>query len=536
MESRIKYLKRNLIAQPLFGQWYAWAYLVSPATAAMNIRDRHIKIMKSYVQAPMIHMAACKNPKLTGGPFMDLGGKQVAEVKALLEWTQREQGAMVEFADAVNALSDLLQAEAKGYSVEPLYERVPAPLQGYVELVYDLYNHPNFRFIEPLLYRSPYYDPRFQSMALSLVESDHRPFVLSTPVLESEDRIHLRFPFADARWDALFEMERKPADVEALADQLEIPHAQRGLFSTFFTDQPPAAHEPYGGDGARVRYFGHACILLETRHISILADPVISYGYDAELSRYTYADLPDHIDYVLITHNHQDHVLLETLLKLRHKIGHVVIPRSGGGNLQDPSLRLILEHLGFDNVIELDELRQLSLPGLRITGIPFLGEHCDLDIRTKIAHLVEVDGHKILFAADSCNISPAMYQHLHSMVGDLDVLFLGMECDGAPVSWLYGPLLPKELPRDMDHSRRLAGSNYERARDMVHRFHFKEVYVYAMGMEPWLKYIMAYEYTDQSNPIIASNQLLKECAAAGTVAERLYGEKEILYRKELVQA
>ena len=41
--------------------------------------------------------------------------------------------------------------------------------------------------------------------------------------------------------------------------------------------------------------------------------------------------------------------------------------------------------------------------------------------------------HKLLFAADSCNIEPRLYEHIHRDVGDVDVLFLGMECDGAPL-------------------------------------------------------------------------------------------------------
>ena len=52
-----------------------------------------------------------------------------------------------------------------------------------------------------------------------------------------------------------------------------------------------------------------------------LFDPVLSYTYESEIARYTYADLPDHIDYVVITHNHQDHILLETLLQfLRRRL------------------------------------------------------------------------------------------------------------------------------------------------------------------------------------------------------------------------
>jgi L-ascorbate metabolism protein UlaG (beta-lactamase superfamily) len=279
-----------------------------------------------------------------------------------------------------------------------------------------------------------------------------------------------------------------------------------------------------------MRYFGHACILIETSQVSILVDPLLSYyGYNAELSRFSDMDLPPMIDYVLITHNHQDHILFETLLPLRHRIKHVVVPRGGNGQLQDPSLKLILQQVGFTNVIELEEMGVLQMADCRITGIPFFGEHSDLSIATKICHYLNIDGFKILFAADSCVVEPMLYRHVQKEIGDLDVLFLGMECDGAPLSWLYGPLLTKDLPRDMDASRRLAGSNFERGKALVDIFNPAELYVYAMGQEPWLEFISSIKYTDASNPIVASNALIGQCRERGLLAERLFGEKEILY-------
>jgi len=524
------FLKKNVVAQPLYCNWYAWAYLIAPATAAMNIEGRHLKIMDSYVKAPFIHKAACEDPKMTGGPFMDYNGKRVAEVKALIEKTRGEQGHMVEFSQAIKELTRMLKEEAQGYSLEALYERVPQVLRGYVELFYDLSNSPGFRFIEPLLYKSKYYDERFQSVAFSIVDSDERPFVLSTPILGDADTLMVHKPFRDEAFAAFFNMARIPKTFEEICSLMEVKPEDQPLFRTLFTEEAPEPYEKYSGEGARIRYFGHACLLMETNNVSILTDPVISYGYDTEISRYTYSDIPDEIDYVLITHNHQDHVLLESLIKLRPRIKNIVIPAGGGGSLQDPNLRLILENLGYDNVIELKELQTLKLDGINVTGIPFLGEHCDLDIRTKMAHLVEMDGQKVLFAADTCNIEPMMYKHIHDLTGDVDILFLGMECDGAPLSWLYGPLLSEDIPRDKDHSRRLAGSDYDRAMDLVNRFGVKEVYVYAMGMEPWLKYIMAYEYTDTSNPILASNKLLETCKNNGVKAERLFGLKDFFYQ------
>jgi len=80
----------------------------------------------------------------------------------------------------------------------------------------------------------------------------------------------------------------------------------------------------------------------------------------------------------------------------------------------------------------------------------------------------------------------------------------------------------------MDNSRRLAGSNCEQATRLVDQFNCREVYVYAMGQEPWLTYIMSLKYTEQSRPIIESNKLIDACRERGIVAERLFGEKEIL--------
>jgi hypothetical protein len=62
------------------------------------------------------------------------------------------------------------------------------------------------------------------------------------------------------------------------------------------------------------------------------------------------------------------------------------------------------------------------------------------------------------------------------------------------------------------------------------------VYVYAMGQEPWCEFISSIKYTDESNPIVQSNKLVAICKEQGIVAERLFGEKEILYNKRTLTA
>jgi L-ascorbate metabolism protein UlaG (beta-lactamase superfamily) len=530
MNSKTWYLKPNTVIEPLFDRWYAWPHLISPATAARNVQHRHIKILDSYIQNPAIHSSAVKSPKMKGGPFIDFKGNRVKEAQALRNATQEKQAFQLAFSEALDELNSMLKTIAKGYAMDDLYKKVPEILKGYVELVYDLNNNPSFRLFEKLLYESDLYDESLQSIALWITNNDERPFVLSTPRLDDPEIIHVNIPFRHRAIDALSRMRKTPGSIDEIAKLLDLGDGEMELFKSFFTEEPPQEYDQYNGNKIRMRYFGHACILVETKDISILVDPVISYhGYSTELDRYSDIHLPEKIDYVLITHNHQDHILFETLLPLRHRIGTVVVPNSGSGSLQEPDLKLMLNELGFTNVIELKEFAETGSGNCKITGIPFIGEHSDLDIKTKLCYHVAIGGYSLLFAADSCNVEPQLYKHVCKIVGTVDSLFLGMECDGAPLSWLYGPLLPEELPRDMDHSRRLAGSNYLRAKAMVDVFKPRELYVYAMGMEPWLEFISSIKYTDESNPIVDSNKLIEDCRKNNIVAERLYGEKEMFY-------
>jgi len=534
MHDELMFLKPNLIIEPLVEKWYAWAHLISPATASMNIIGRHLKIMSSYVEAPELHELAVKNPKMLGGPFMDYPETRQNEINDLIRRTNSNQAAQIAFGNAITELNNLLEFKAKGFSLEDLYDQVPELLKGYVELVYDLNNHPSFRFFEPLLYKSEYYNKDAQSIAMWITENDERPFCLSTAKLNEPGVLHLDLPFDHPGIDLLSRMKRIPGNVDELIRILNIPADKQSLFRTFFTPKAHPAYRKYEGNSVRMRYFGHACILIETKSVSVLVDPLINYyGYDSNVNHYSDVDLPDVIDYVLITHNHQDHILLETLLPLRYKIKNLIVPATRSGALQDPNLKLMFNNIGFNNVTEIDELEEIRFKDLTITGVPFTGEHSDLNIRAKMCYHVAIGGSTFLFVADSRVLEPRLYKHVQQMIGNTDVLFLGMECDGAPLTWLYGPLLSKPVSRTDDQSRRLSGSNCEKGMHLVEIFRPKEVYVYAMGQEPWVEFISTVKYTNESNPIVQSDLLIEKCKESGIIAERLYGEKELLYRYKI---
>jgi L-ascorbate metabolism protein UlaG (beta-lactamase superfamily) len=527
MTGKKMYFKQNILAEPLFNQWYAWPYLIPPGSAAMYIANSHIKIMQSFVSAPQVHVSALKNPAMIGGPFINYDVSRAPAIKRLIDKTQTEQKLMLDFAEAVRARDQMLTSEATGYSMEELYPKVPDLLKGYVELVYDLHDNPSIRFLEGLLYKSKFYNTKSQSILLSEINSDTRSFVFSTPRLESDGCLLLNIPFESKALDELFRMKTTPQPIEYIKDALGMADENNGLFNTFFTENVPEPQRHFDGDGVRIHYLGHACIFIETKEVSLLIDPLVSYKYNNEVERHTFTDLPEKIDYVLITHTHQDHMMFETLLQLRHKVRNIIVPRSIGGDLVDPSAKLILRAVGFDNVWELDELEQIEIPGGYIMGCPFLGEHGDLNVRTKLAYYVHLLGKKILAVADSNNVESRLYRHLQEIIGEIDVLFIGMECDGAPMSWLYGPLLTKPMSRKNDQSRRFDGSTCEKGIAIVDILRPKQIYVYAMGQEPWCSFLTSIRYTEVSRPIVESNRLVAECLGKGLTAERLYGCKTI---------
>ena len=522
------YLKPNIKAETLMWNWYAWTYLIPPLTSGCNIVERNLKIMQSYVQFPKIHEQAVKNPDMMGGPFMDLDDKHVGLVKDLIKRTEKDCEIYIRLNNDLKEFQRLLQKEAIGNSLEPFYDKVPESLKGLVELVYDMENHPQVLLIEKLIYNK-YYSTQGQSVSLSPLESDKRPFVMSTPRVITDNELNIKIPFINSVWDELFKAKQELTNVKELAIKLNIHSDDIEYFESLFTDKAPEDKKDrdYKGEGVRVRYFGHATILLQTKDVSIMTDPVISYDIPGSSgNRYTYADLPDTIDYLLLTHNHQDHIMFESLLQIRHKVKTILVPRNRKGALEDPSIKLILNQIGFNDVVEIDNLESIDIPDGEIMGTPFLGEHSDLNIQAKTAHFVKLKNKKFLLAADSNNLSPEMYEYLFDYLDGIDVLFLGMECDGAPLTWLYGPLLSQPLKRSFDNERQLSGSNYERAWVLAKESKCSQAYVYAMGMEPWLTYIMALQYQEDSIQITESNKFVETCKENNIQSERLFMKKE----------
>jgi len=131
----------------------------------------------------------------------------------------------------------------------------------------------------------------------------------------------------------------------------------------------------------------------------------------------SFHDLPDHIDWVFLTHNHQDHFSVELLLQLRTRIGCILVPRNNPNCVADPSMRLALESMGFDSAQIMDWMDSVAIAGGTITSIPFFGEHADLDIASKHGMHLRIKDRTFLFLADSDCKDPKLYQRVLDRLG-----------------------------------------------------------------------------------------------------------------------
>jgi L-ascorbate metabolism protein UlaG (beta-lactamase superfamily) len=518
------YLKQNTKIEPLVSRWYAWGHLISPAQRALNVAYRQIPMLKSFVSNPGVHEAASKNPALYGGNFLELRRQDVPAVQMLLRHMLNKETASIQFAEDLMKLDRAMQKSDKGMSLDHHYENLPDLLAGLTEVSYDMNNHSMPRLIEELLYGTPLDLAAEHEISFCTTADDARHFFLNTPRLNTGGRMSIPMSFDDRRLDLLGLSRIDPVPLDELASAFGMKDEETDTFQGFFTAEPPVRNQPeYAGDGIRVRYFGHACVLLQTRNVSILVDPFLTWDQDDTASRLTFHDLPDFIDFVFLTHNHQDHFCAEALLQLRKRVGCVLVPRNNPYNIADPSMKLALRRLGFHNVRIMDPMDCLEFQDGAITSLPFYGEHADLSISSKHAMHVDLKGKTFMFVADSDAKDAVLYRRLAERLGKVDHLFVGMECDGAPLNWLYSPYLSTPIGRKEDESRRLSGSDADHALRIVEQMGCKTAHVYALGQEPWLKYVAGLAYTEKSKQIVESDKFVQSCREKGIQSERLHG-------------
>ena len=521
------YLRPGVKIEPLVCGWPAWGHLLSPLTYALNLVNRHIPLLESFIANPAVHQSACLDPSMYGGFFVELSASDAPLVRERLSYLRAQSEAIGLAADWLQ-LERAIRETASGASLEPRYSSVPDRLRGVIELVYDLASRPEIRIItehaQDLLPSSP----ANEAVRLWEGRDDARPFFLNTPRLDNDGEVHIKVPLSDRRLQVLFRSRLEPTSVSSLRTLLSIPDSQGDAFERMFTTEKPTRASPeLRKSGIRVRYFGHACVLVESEGASFLIDPLLPTCAEFPEAAFSMRDLPDRIDVVAITHNHQDHLAAETLLQIRDRVGEVLVPASNRGCVADPPMRSILNRLGFTDVRVMQPFDHVDCGGFRVESIPFLGEHADLAVDGKHGIILRMGGEVIGFLADSNCLDRDVYRLIARRLGKVDRLFIGMECEGGPLSWLYSPYLAVPVRRRDDESRRLSGSDAERALCVVEELAPKIAYVYAMGQEPWLKYLCGLRYEESSPQLKEARKFVELCTSRDVPCSVLYGGRDL---------
>jgi L-ascorbate metabolism protein UlaG (beta-lactamase superfamily) len=169
-------------------------------------------------------------------------------------------------------------------------------------------------------------------------------------------------------------------------------------------------------------YVGHATLLIEMDGLRILTDPLLRHHVGGLIRRQT--PLPDqrfhHVDLVLISHGHLDHLDAPSL-RLLSRTTHLVAPRGSAR---------FLHRLGFYHITEMEAGESITVGAIQFTATFALHNSSRWPFRPKTACLgYLLRGQRCIYFAGDTDLFPGM-EH---MASDLDLALL-------PV-WGWGPTL-----------------------------------------------------------------------------------------------
>jgi len=192
-------------------------------------------------------------------------------------------------------------------------------------------------------------------------------------------------------------------------------------------------------------WFGHSSYFMQIDGKKILVDPVLS-GHSSPLSFmvksfkgsdvYSPENFPE-IDYLVITHDHWDHLDYKTVLKLKPKVGRIITGLGVGSHL---------EYWGFDpkKIIELDWNEQIFPDsGFVVTATPgrhFTGRGFKRNQSLWCSFVLQTPNKKIFIGGDSGY--DTHFKKIGAEHGPFDLAIL--ECGQYNEYWKYIHMMPEQ--------------------------------------------------------------------------------------------
>ncbi len=233
--------------------------------------------------------------------------------------------------------------------------------------------------------------------------------------------------------------------------------ASAGLFRFLFTSENAPRFElpsvkltkssfPGKPEDYAVYWLGHSMLIFELNGMRFLTDPV--FGNAAPIpgvvrrcceSPLAREELPD-LDFVLVSHDHYDHMEYRTIRFLKDSETHFIVPLGAGARLRGWGIAPQRIH-------ELNWEDSIAFAGLRITALTsrhFSGRSFhDRDRTLWAAFLIEGGGRRIFFGADGGY--GKHFREIGEKYGPFDLVCL--EIDAWNERWPDNHMFPEEVIR-----------------------------------------------------------------------------------------
>lgn len=230
-------------------------------------------------------------------------------------------------------------------------------------------------------------------------------------------------------WKVLRDFMRKSRMAKPAAN---IPHVDTILSSI-------ASRNPF------IVWFGHSSYFIRMGGKNFLIDPVFS-GHASPFSfmipafkgsnTYTAADMPE-IDFLLLTHDHYDHLDFKTLQQLKNKVKNIYCSLGIGTHLQywGYNENIIHEMDWYDSVKIDDKLQLTTVPARHFSGRGLLRNQTLWS-----AFILNDQTHKLFLGGDSGY--DTHFKTIGEKYGPFDIALL--ECGQYNTAWKYIHMMPEE--------------------------------------------------------------------------------------------
>jgi L-ascorbate metabolism protein UlaG (beta-lactamase superfamily) len=198
-------------------------------------------------------------------------------------------------------------------------------------------------------------------------------------------------------------------------------------------------------DETRITWLGHSTMLIEVGGQVILTDPVFSDRASpfslAGPKRFKSA-LPitpdgfEHIDSVLISHDHYDHLDYQTILQLDKKVGRFYVPMGVGGHLKKWGV-------SSSKIIEMDWWQESEYNGLKFALTParhFSGRGLRRNLTLWGSWVIMNGEERLFFSGDSGYFDG--FKEIGEKYGPFDITML--ESGAYNTAWADVHMMPEE--------------------------------------------------------------------------------------------